>query len=155
MPKHYWLIKSEPHVYGIDQLEKDGETGWTGVRNYQARNNMRDLMHVGDGVLYYHSSCDIPAIVGLADVSRAAHPDPTQFDKKDEYYDPKAKPEAPPWMIVGVRFVKKFKRPLTLDDVKNIPELKKMVLLNNSRLSVQPVTPEEWEIILGLTAKVR
>ena len=155
MPKRYWLIKSEPHVYGIDRLEEDGETGWTGVRNYQARNNMRDLMQVGDGVLYYHSSCDTPAIVGLAEVSRAAHPDPTQFDTNYEYYDPTSKFETPTWMMVGVRFVKKLKQPLTLDDVKKIPELKKMVLLNNSRLSVQPVSAEEWEIIIGLTAKGR
>jgi predicted RNA-binding protein with PUA-like domain len=148
MPKQFWLVKSEPDVYGIDQLAKDGETGWEGVRNYQARNTMRDLMKAGDGVLYYHSSCDVPAISGLAEVSRESHPDPTQFDPKSDYFDAKSKRDAPTWMMVSIRFVKKLKQPLTLEQLKKFPDLSKMVLLQRgSRLSVQPVRPEEWEAI--------
>jgi len=152
MPKQFWLMKSEPDVYGIDQFEKDSATGWSGVRNYQARNFMRDGMKVGDGVLFYHSSCDVPAIAGLAEVSRAAHPDPTQFDAKSEFYDAKSKRDAPTWMMVEIRFVKKLKQPLTLDTLKKIPKLKNMMLLQRgSRLSVQPVKPDEWETVIGLT----
>ena len=148
MPKQFWLVKSEPDVYSIDQLAKDGETGWEGVRNYQARNTLRDSMKAGDGVLFYHSSCDVPAIAGLAEVSRESHPDPTQFDPKSEFFDAKSKRDAPTWMMVGLRFVKKLKQPLTLEQLKKVPALSKMVLLQRgSRLSVQPVRAEEWEAI--------
>ena len=154
MARQFWLMKSEPDVFSIDQLESDGESGWTGVRNYQARNYMRDAMKKGDGVIFYHSSCEIPAIAGLAEVSRESYPDPTQFDKKSEYYDPKSTPEAPTWMMVGIRFVKKFPTPLTLTELKKVPALKKMMLLQKgSRLSVQPVQPDEWETVIGLTGK--
>src|SRR5689334_22133073 len=118
--KQYWLMKSEPDVYSIDQLQIDGKTGWSGVRNYQARNFMRDKMKVGDGVLYYHSSCDVPAVAGLAEVCSAPHADPTQFDKKSEYYDAKSKQYNPTWMMVDIRFVKKLKTPVTLEQLRKI-----------------------------------
>ncbi len=156
MPKQFWLMKSEPDVFSIDQLQKDGEAGWTGVRNYQARNFMRDTMQKGDGVLFYHSSCDVPAIAGIAEVSKTSHPDPTQFDKKSEYYDAKSDPANPTWMMVSVRFVKKLSTPLPLTDLKKVPALSKMVLLQKgSRLSIQPVRPEEWETVLSLTGAPR
>jgi predicted RNA-binding protein with PUA-like domain len=152
MAKKYWLMKSEPDVYSIDDLGRDGESGWSGVRNYQARNFMRDAMKKGDGVIYYHSSCEVPAIAGLAEVSRESYPDPTQFDKKSEYYDPKSTPENPTWMMVSIRFVKKFHKPLTLTELKKVPALQKMMLVQKgSRLSVQPVQPTEWETVRSLT----
>ena len=153
MAKQYWLVKSEPDVYSIDQLKKDGHTTWNGVRNYQARNFMRDGMKLGDGVLFYYSSCDVPAIVGQAEVSKAGCPDPTQFDKKSEFYDPSSKPDKPTWIMVEIKYVKTFGRPLTLTELKTIKSLENMVLLKRGRLSVQPVSPEEWKIILGLTSK--
>src|SRR5438045_2504473 len=125
MTRQFWLLKSEPDVYSIDQLKKDGETGWTGVRNYQARNFMRDSMKKGDGVLFYHSSCDVPAIAGRAEVSRESHPDPTQFDAKSDFFDPKSKPDSPPWMMVSVRFVEKFAHELSLTELKKVAGLKK------------------------------
>src|SRR5688500_13874697 len=102
MPKKYWLLKSEPEDYSFSKLEKDGHVGWTGVRNYQARNTMRDDMKLGDGVLFYHSNAEPSAIVGLAEVSRESHPDPTQFDKTNDYFDPKSKRETPTWMMVEI-----------------------------------------------------
>src|SRR5205814_9360909 len=125
----FWLVKSEPSEYSIDQFKKDGETGWAGVRNYQARNFMRDAMKSGDGVLFYHSSCEPSAVVGQAEVSKEAHPDPTQFDKKSEFYDPKSKPDAPTWKMVSIRHVATFSRPLTLSELKATKGLEKMVLL--------------------------
>ena len=112
--KRYWLVKSEPDVYPFSQLKKDKTTGWTGVRNYQARNFMRDLMQAGDGVLFYHSSSDPKAIVGTAKVSRSGLPDPTQFDPKGDYYDPKSSRENPTWIMVEIAFDKDFARPVTL-----------------------------------------
>jgi predicted RNA-binding protein with PUA-like domain len=153
MGKQYWLVKSEPDVYSIDQFKKDGQTSWNGVRNYQARNFMRDGMKVGDGVLYYHSSCDVPAIVGQAEVSKDGYPDPTQFDKKSEYYDSSSKSDKPTWVMVDIRYVKTFQRPVTLEVLKGTKGLENMVLLKRGRLSVQPVAPEEWKIILELTKK--
>ena len=154
MSKKYWLIKSEPEEYSIDQLKKDGQTSWAGVRNYQARNFMRDGMKLGDSILFYHSSCEPSAIVGVAEVAKEAYPDPTQFDKKSDYYDPKSKVDAPTWKMVDIRYVSTLANPLTLSDLKKIKGLEKMVLLQKGgRLSVQPVQPEEWRIILGLTTK--
>ncbi|MGZ3704060.1 MAG: EVE domain-containing protein, partial [Bdellovibrionota bacterium] len=125
--------------------------GWDGVRNYQARNFMRDGMKLGDQVLFYHSSCGVPGVAGIARVSRESHPDPSQFDKKSEYYDPKATLEKPIWMMVEVEFVKEFAAVLPLERLRAEKALAKMVLLQKgSRLSVQPVAPAEWEKILEL-----
>lgn len=129
-------------------------TGWDGVRNYQARNFMR-AMQVGDGVLYYHSNASPPAVAGIAEVARAAYPDPTQFDPRSEYFDPKASLDAPIWMQVDIRGVSAIARPLGLAELRRIPALSKMELLRKgSRLSVQPVRPEEWRAILELTRQV-
>ena len=147
----YWLMKSEPDVYPLEQLRADGKTGWTGVRNYQARNFMRDSMTIGDGVLFYLSNADPNAVVGLAEVCSAPLPDPTQFDKKSEYYDPKSKREAPTWMMVEIKFVEAFKSPVTLAELKKTKGLEKMMLTQKgSRLSIQPVTEEEWKIVVAL-----
>ena len=147
MPR-YWLFKSEPNVYSIDDLKRDGRTFWDGVRNYQARNLLRDEIRVGDGVLYYHSRVDPMAVVGLAKVSEAGAPDPSQFDRRSKYYDDKATKQTPRWFGVTVSFDKKFGRPVTLKEMRDIAALKKMVLLNRSRLSVQPVRADEWKWIV-------
>lgn len=149
----YWLMKSEPEVFSIDDLVRSPKrtTCWDGVRNYQARNFMR-AMAVGDRVLFYHSNADPPAIVGIAEVVKEAYPDPTQFDKRDKHYDPDSTPSQPRWDMVDIRFVRKFAAPLTLDALRKEPQLAKMELLRRgSRLSVQPVRPAEWEHILTLT----
>jgi predicted RNA-binding protein with PUA-like domain len=144
----YWLMKSEPHVYGIDDLARDKVTAWWGVRNYQARNFMRDQMKVGDGVLFYHSSCPEPGIAGFAEVSKLAYPDETQFDPKHTYFDPKATRENPRWMNVDVKIVKKT-RLMPLAEMRSHPELANMrVLARGNRLSVTPVDPAEWKFIL-------
>ena len=144
---NYWLFKSEPTTYGIDHLAKDKVTAWTGVRNYQARNFMRDGMRVGDGVLFYHSSCPEPGIAGLAEVASKAYVDPTQFDRKSPYYDAKSKREAPRWHCVDVRATKKT-RLLPIAELHAQPGLKKMVTLRpGNRLSITPVTAAEWQVI--------
>jgi predicted RNA-binding protein with PUA-like domain len=151
-PKGYWLMKSEPSTFSIDDLQRSPNktTSWDGVRNYQARNFMRS-MAVGDQVLFYHSSADPPAVVGIAEVVKTAYPDPTQFDKKDKHYDPESKPSEPRWDMVDIRYVRKFSRALTLDELRNDSKLKGMVLLRKgSRLSVQPVTQLEWKHITSL-----
>jgi predicted RNA-binding protein with PUA-like domain len=150
--RHYWLMKSEPSAFSIEDLARSpGQTtSWDGVRNYQARNFMR-LMAVGDQVLFYHSNTDPPAVVGIAEIVRTAYPDSTQFDKKDTHYDPTSKPSDPRWDMVDIKYVTTFPRPLTLEDLRKDPQLKGMVLLKKgSRLSVQPVTSDEWKHILGL-----
>lgn len=150
--RRYWLMKSEPSVFSIDDLRRapGRTTCWDGVRNYQARNFMRS-MAVGDQILFYHSNADPPAAVGIAEVVRTAYPDDSAFDKKDTHYDPKSKPEAPIWDMVDIRFVRKFAVPLRFDLLRAQPGLKKMELLRKgSRLSVQPVRPEEWGLILKL-----
>jgi predicted RNA-binding protein with PUA-like domain len=150
MATQYWLMKSEPDEFSIDDLAKSPrKTGpWTGVRNYQARNFMRDRMQVGDGVLFYHSSCPEPGIAGLAEVARAAYPDATQFDPKSKYYDAKSTRENPRWMHVDVKFVKKTPL-LSLDEMRAMPALRDMVTLRRgNRLSITPVTPAEWKAIL-------
>lgn len=151
MPKKnakYWLVKSEPESYSIDDLARDESTAWTGVRNYQARNFMRDEMQVGDPVLYYHSGGAEPGLVGLAKVSRAAYPDPTQFEKKSKYYDPKATHDEPRWVLVDLAFEKKFDAPLPLKELKQHEELEGMPLLQRGqRLSVQPVSAEHFKFI--------
>lgn len=153
--RRYWLMKSEPKVFSIDDLARAPKqtTCWDGVRNYQARNYMR-AMRVGDQVLFYHSNADPPAIVGLAEVTKAAYPDRTSFDPKDKHYDPKSTPARPIWEMVDVKFVRKFKKPLGLDQLRTIPSLKKMELLRRgSRLSVQPVRLEEWNTIITLSQR--
>lgn len=146
----YWLMKSEPDAYSIDDLAADGTTYWDGVRNYQARNLMRDEMRVGDRVLYYHSQLRPPGVVGLAEVVKEAYPDHTSWDPDSHYFDPKSTPEDPRWFMVDIRFVRKFPRMVSIDELKEYPELSDMVLLNRSRLSVQPVTSEQYDFIVGL-----
>ncbi len=144
----YWLMKSEPSEYSIDDLVRDGRVPWFGVRNYQARNFMRDQMRVGDGVLFYHSSCAEPGIAGLAEVASLAYPDATQFDPKAKYYDPKATPEAPRWFNVDVKITRKT-RLLPLSEIRSYPELAQMrILARGNRLSITPVDPAEWAFIL-------
>lgn len=145
---NYWLMKSEPDVFSIDDLKKKKKSGWDGVRNYQARNYMRDDMKIGDIVLFYHSSCEVPGVAGLAKVCKESHPDPSQFDPKSEYYDPKATKENPRWFMVEVEFVEKFDRVITLTEIKDQKGLEKMPLVQKgSRLSINPVTTEEFKII--------
>jgi predicted RNA-binding protein with PUA-like domain len=149
LQKNYWLVKSEPTCYSIDDFARDKKTRWTGVRNYQARNFMRDGMKIGDEVLFYHSSTEIPAIVGLGKITALATPDVTAFDKKDEHYDPKSTNEKPIWYAPEISFVKKFKNPITLGHLKLENSLKGMVLLQKgSRLSVQPVSEDQFTIIV-------
>ena len=148
----YWLMKSEPSAFSIEDLEKSPKrtTCWDGVRNYQARNFMR-AMTVNDRVLFYHSSTEPPAVVGVAEVVRTAYSDETQFDKSSHHYDPTSGPSAPRWDMVDIRHRETFKTPLPLDRLRQEPKLKRMVLLQKgSRLSVQPVSPSEWRVILSL-----
>jgi predicted RNA-binding protein with PUA-like domain len=152
---NYWLMKSEPDECSIDDtLAAPKKTvPWVGVRNYQARNFMRDGMKPGDGVLFYHSSCPEPGVAGIARVASDAYPDPTQFDKKSKYHDAAAKPEAPRWMLVDVQAVRKT-RVLGLPEMREIPALEDMVVLRKgNRLSITPVTPAEWRLIDGKLLK--
>ncbi len=151
----YWLMKSEPGVFSFADLQEEKRTSWGGVRNYQARNLLRDEVAEGDGVLFYHSSAEPPAIAGLAKVVRGGYPDPTQFDKKSDYYDAKATPEAPRWYAVDIAFDRKLAREVPLPELRAQKGLAKMVLLNKSRLSVQPVTEAEWRLILELGTDLR
>ena len=147
-PRQYWLMKSEPGEYSIDDLERDGKTYWDGVRNYQARNLMRDRMRIGDGVLYYHSNAKPTAVVGLARVCSESYPDPTQFDPDDGHYDPKSDPENPRWYLVDIEFERRFDEPVTLAELRQRHDLEGMALLRRGqRLSVQPVTAREWGIV--------
>ncbi|WP_373999276.1 EVE domain-containing protein [Bdellovibrio bacteriovorus] len=144
----YWLMKSEPDVYSIDTLKKDGTTWWEGVRNYQARNFMSKEMSVGDLVLFYHSNAEPPGVAGIAKVSKAAAADKTQFDKKSEYFDAKATKEKPNWFCVEVEFVAKFKNLVSLSDLRENEKLADMVVLQKgSRLSVQPVDKKHFDIV--------
>ena len=149
----YWLVKSEPGAYSIDDLRRDGRTYWNGVRNYQARNFMRDEMQVGDRVLFYHSNATPPGVAGLARVSRAGYPDPAARDPESEYFDPKASDEDPRWYMVDVEFVEAFREVVPLDRIRSTPGLEKMPLVNRSRLSVQPVTKEEFDAIVELARR--
>ncbi len=146
----YWLMKSEPEVFSIDDLAgKPKKTGgWDGVRNYQARNFMK-AMKLGDRAFFYHSSCEPPGIAGIVEIARLAYPDPTQFDGKSEYFEPRATKDKPVWFQVDVKLVEKLPRLLSLDELRGMPALSGMVLLKRgSRLSIQPVTPTEWDAIL-------
>ena len=147
----HWLMKSEPDAFSIDDLAKVGTEPWTGVRNYQARNFMRQ-MQPGDKVLFYHSSTTVPAVVGIAEVASAPYPDPTQFQKKSHYFDPKSTREEPRWSLVDVRFVRKLDRPIALETLKaNAERFDDFALLRRgNRLSVLPVTAAQWKTILSL-----
>ena len=146
-----WLMKSEPDAYSIDDLERDGREMWDGIRNYQARNMMRDDMRVGDDVFFYHSNCKEPGIVGLARVASEPYPDPTQFDPESKYYDPKSAEDNPRWLLRDLEFVRKLGRTITLAELKEHPELEGMILLRRgNRLSIMPVSGEHWDLILGL-----
>jgi len=145
---NYWLMKSEPTTYSIDQLQKDKKTYWEGVRNYQARNIMRDQIKKGDQVLFYHSNAEPPGVAGIAKVAKEAYPDPSQFDKTSQYYDAKSTPEKPQWFCVEIQFVKKFKQLIPLEQLKSIGALHDMPLLQRGqRLSVQPVSLAQWKKI--------
>jgi predicted RNA-binding protein with PUA-like domain len=146
----YWLMKSEPAEFSIDDLVKAPRktTPWFGVRNYQARNFMRDVMRVGDGVLFYHSSCEVPGIAGVARVASKPYPDESQFDRKSEYYDAKSKREEPRWMLVDVKLERRT-RLMPLEEMRTYPELAGMVVLKRgNRLSITPVSEREWQFIL-------
>ena len=147
----YWLMKSEPDEFSIDALKRVGREPWSGVRNYQARNFMKS-MQVGDAVLFYHSSCDVPGVVGIAEVVSEAYPDPTQFKPKSDYYDPASKPEEPRWWLVDVGFKRKLKRVITLEQLKaEAGALGEFALLNRgNRLSVLPVSAAQYKHILSL-----
>jgi predicted RNA-binding protein with PUA-like domain len=150
--KRYWLMKSEPDAFSIDDLQKVGAEPWNGVRNYQARNHMRQ-MQIGDGVLFYHSSCAVPGIVGIAKVASAAYPDPTQFDPKSDYFDPKSTREEPRWSLVDVAFERKLKRAIPLEEIKRHTEALGegfALTQRGSRLSVSPVTAAQWKLLLSL-----
>jgi predicted RNA-binding protein with PUA-like domain len=147
----HWLMKSEPDTFSIDDLQARDSEPWDGVRNYQARNFMRDGMRVGDGVFFYHSNCAEPGIVGLAEVASEAYPDPSQFDPKSDYFDPGASRDNPRWVLVDVAFVRKLKRTITLKELQALPSLAEMALVRKgNRLSVMPVTAAEWKTILDL-----
>jgi predicted RNA-binding protein with PUA-like domain len=145
-----WLMKSEPEVFSIDDLAREGKTSWEGVRNYQARNFMRDEMRVGDRVLYYHSNAEPTGVAGLARVARTGYPDPTACDPASDYFDPKASDDDPRWFMVDIEFEERFPRVITLDELRAAPGLEKMLVINKSRLSVQPVTDAEFEIVVKL-----
>jgi predicted RNA-binding protein with PUA-like domain len=147
---NYWLMKSEPGTYSIDDLESDGETSWDGVRKYQARNLMRDEMRVGDRVLFYHSSTNPPGVAGVAEISRAGYPDHTAQDPDSDYHDPKATADDPRWFMVDIAFVRKLPRLVPLDELKSDPALEGMVVTTRSRLSVQPVEEKHFERVLAM-----
>ena len=151
--KRYWLMKSEPDAFSIDDLQKVGTEPWNGVRNYQARNFMRDGMKVGDGIFFYHSNCAVPGIVGLAKVASKAYPDDTQFDPKSDYYDPKATREEPRWMLVDVAFERKFKQVIALEEIRQHTDALGEgfpLTSKGTRLSVMPVTAAQWKLLLSL-----
>ncbi|MBX3422324.1 MAG: EVE domain-containing protein [Pirellulaceae bacterium] len=149
----YWLVKSEPDTFSIDDLAVAPKrtTHWDGVRNYQARNTLRDQMQLGDYVLFYHSSCDEPAVMGVVQVVRAGYPDFTAFDRHDPHFDPKSRTEQPTWYMVDVQLRERFARPVSLRQLRQVKQLAGMVLLQKgSRLSVQPVRPAEFATIVEL-----
>jgi predicted RNA-binding protein with PUA-like domain len=151
----YWLMKTEPDDFSIDDLERVGKEPWSGVRNYQARNSMRDDMKVGDKVLVYHSSCAVPGVYGIGRVASEAYPDPTQFDRRSDYHDPKSPRENPRWVLRDIAFERKLKAPVTLAAIKaHADELEGMVLLRTgNRLSVMPVEKAHYEKVLKLEGK--
>lgn len=149
MPR-YWLLKSEPGSYSIDDLQRDGRTHWDGIRNYQARNLLRDEIAVGDEVFIYHSNANPPGVAGIARVVRAGYPDPSALDPESNYFDPRASKDDPRWFMVDVEFVEKFPTFVGLPELKGMPGLENMVVTTKSRLSVQPVTADEFAIVAAL-----
>ncbi len=145
--KRYWLMKSEPDAYSIDDLERDQVEPWDGIRNYQARNFMRDDMKIGDKIFFYHSNANPIAIVGTMEVASEPYPDPTQFDPDNKYFDEKSSEENPRWQLVDVKFIQKFENPVTREAMKEEPELEDMLIFKRSRLSITPVTEAEWKKI--------
>jgi predicted RNA-binding protein with PUA-like domain len=150
---NYWLMKSEPDVFSIDDLRARPRRSehWDGVRNYQVRNMLRDQMKKGDKAFFYHSSCKEPGIVGIVEIMREGYPDDSAWDRNSPYFDPKSAPEHPRWYMVDVRYQRKLRRCITLQELKQHPELAAMTLLKpGNRLSIIPVTPSQWHFILGL-----
>ena len=146
-----WLMKSEPDVYSIDDLQRDGREMWDSIRNYQARNMMRDDMRIGDDVFFYHSSCKEPGVVGIARVASKPYPDPVQFDRKSRYFDAKSDKDNPRWILVDVEFVRKLQRNITLTEIKAQKSLADMILVRRgNRLSIMPVEKKHWDKILSL-----
>jgi predicted RNA-binding protein with PUA-like domain len=151
MSRRYWLMKVEPSAYSIDDLARDGSTSWEGVRNYQARNFIRDQMQVGDGVLFYASNADPSGVTGLAEIARAAYPDAFAWKKGHTYFDAASTPDKPLWYAVDIRFVERFPGVVSLETLKSTPGLEEMVVTKKgSRLSIQPVTKREFEIVAKL-----
>jgi len=154
--KRYWLMKSEPDDFSIDDLARVGTEPWTGVRNYQARNFMRDGMRVGDGVLFYHSNADVPGIYGIAEVASTAYPDPSQFKKSSKYYDEKATEETPRWFLVDVGYVRTLAHPISLAEIREHSAAlgeEFALIRKGARLSVLPVTSAQWKLLLSLEKK--
>ena len=153
MARRYWLFKSEPSAYSFDDLVADGVAEWDGIRNYQARNLLRDEVQEGDGVLFYHSNAKPMAVVGTATVVRSGYPDHTAWDPDSEHPDPKSTPEKPLWFMVDIKAEQRFAHPVTMEEMRRAPALEQMTLLRQGRLSVQPVTAEEWESVLDMGSK--
>lgn len=143
-------MKSEPDAYGIDDLKRDKTEPWDGIRNYEARNFMRDEMNIGDRALFYHSSVRPPAIVGTMEICSEPYPDPTQFDPESKYFDEKSSESDPTWQLVDVKFIQKFEKPVTRDELKKVKELQEMMLFKRNRLSITKVTESEYRKILEL-----
>lgn len=151
MALKHWLIKSEPNVFSIDDLAKSKITHWDGVRNYQARNFIRDEMKIGDKVIFYHSNAEPPAVVGICEIVKEAYPDSSAFDPEDSHYDPKSKKDSPTWFMFDVKFVKKFSKPVSIAEIKANKKLLKMSLVQRgNRLSVMPITKDEFEEIVRM-----
>ncbi|MCL7745434.1 EVE domain-containing protein [Guyparkeria hydrothermalis] len=147
----YWLMKSEPDAFSIDDLERVGTEPWDGIRNYQVRNMIRDEMKPGDRAFFYHSNTKVPGIVGIMDIVSEARPDPTAFDPDEKYYDPKSDPDKPRWLLVDVKYVRHTKRVIPLPELKADPALEEMPLVRRgNRLSIMPVTEDQWEHILSI-----
>ncbi len=156
MARKFWLMKCEPSAYTIEQLEHDGTCGWEGVRNYQARNFMRDQMQVGDGVLFYASSADPSGVTGLAEIAKAGYPDPFAFQKGHHYFDPGSKKDAPTWYTVDLKFVERFKATVPLEQLKQTKGLEDMMVIKKgARLSIQPATKAEYDIVTRLGRATR
>ncbi|NNE70358.1 MAG: EVE domain-containing protein [Rhodothermales bacterium] len=155
MAQRYWLMKSEPYVYSFEDLQRDGKTHWDGVRNYRARNFLRDEIKVGDRVLYYHSNAKPSCIVGLATVVRDGYPDFTAWDPESDHPDPRSPEDNPRWFMVDIRADEPLPNPVSLQDAKANPKLKEMVLVRNPRLSVQPVKKEEWDEVLRMAGMAK
>jgi predicted RNA-binding protein with PUA-like domain len=149
----YWLMKSELDVYNLDHLKADGTEPWDGIRNYEARNMMRDQMNPGDLILFYHSNCKPPHIAGVARVASEPYPDPTQFDASNHYFDPKSDPNNPRWILVDVSYVTTFKETIGRDVLQEDPLLQEMVIFKRNRLSITPVTQQEFERVCEIAGE--